>query len=50
MNGKQFISFRPKQPEKWQDISCGPLEVAVDVFTGLFVLGIIAGVLLWCMK
>ncbi len=45
-----YLNKRSKTPAKWEDISCSPLEMAVNVFTGLCVVGIILGILFWCMK
>lgn len=45
-----YLNKRPRPPEKWQDISCGPLEVAVNVFMGLLVLGILGGIFVMLMR
>lgn len=45
-----YLNRRPKSPGRWEDISCGPLEVAVNVFMGLLVLGILGAALLWCVR
>jgi len=44
-----YLNRRPRPPEKWQDISCGPLNFAVNVFTAVILVAVV-GLILWCLK